>query len=73
MARKFLQMGYTRARRYANHRGGRKYAAGTRDVLPRDEDAVKAEAARIFREQWDCVRADPDYQRLAREHKRQFG
>ena len=25
MARKFLQMGYTRARRYANHRGGRKY------------------------------------------------
>ena len=26
MARKFLQMGYTRARRYANHRGGRKYS-----------------------------------------------
>src|SRR4028118_2230659 len=26
MARKFLQMGFTRARRYANHRGGRKYA-----------------------------------------------
>ena len=25
MARKFLQMGYTRARRYANHKGGRKY------------------------------------------------
>src|SRR6476469_3707745 len=25
MARKFLQMGYTRARRYANHAGGRKY------------------------------------------------
>ena len=27
MARKFLQMGYTRARRYANHKSGRKYAA----------------------------------------------
>ena len=26
MARKFLQMGYTRARRYANHKGGKKYA-----------------------------------------------
>lgn len=26
MARKFLQMGMTRARRYANHKGGRKYA-----------------------------------------------
>ena len=25
MARKFLQMGFTRARRYANHRGGKKY------------------------------------------------
>ena len=25
MARKYLQMGYTRARRYANHRAGRKY------------------------------------------------
>ena len=25
MARKFLQMGFTRARRYANHPGGRKY------------------------------------------------
>jgi hypothetical protein len=25
MARRFLQMGMTRARRYANHKGGRKY------------------------------------------------
>lgn len=25
MARKYLQMGYTRARRYANYKGGRKY------------------------------------------------
>ena len=25
MARKFLQMGYTRARRYTNHAGGKKY------------------------------------------------
>ena len=28
MARKFLQMGMTRAKRYANHKGGRKYGAG---------------------------------------------
>ncbi len=26
MARKFLQMGYTRARRYANHKSGKKYS-----------------------------------------------
>ena len=29
MARKFLQMGYTRARRYANHPSGRKYRQKT--------------------------------------------
>lgn len=73
MARKFLQMGYTRARRYANHAGGRKYAVGTRDVLPRTEDKIKAEAASIFRVEWDRVRADPDYQRLVREHRKRFG
>src|SRR5262245_53149918 len=27
MTRKFIQMGMTRARRYANHKGGRKYDA----------------------------------------------
>jgi hypothetical protein len=32
MARKFLQMGYTRSRRYANHKSGRKYAEGSKDV-----------------------------------------
>ena len=73
MARKFLQMGYTRARRYANHPGGRKYAPGTRDVLPFQEDKTKAEAAAVFREKWDAVKADPEYQRLAAEHRRRFG
>lgn len=31
MARKFLQMGFTRARRYANHKGGKKYEKGEID------------------------------------------
>ena len=43
MARKFLQMGYTRSRRYANHKSGRKYVKGSKEVLPREEDTVKAE------------------------------
>ena len=73
MARKFLQMGYTRARRYANHPGGRKYAPGTRDVLPFQEDAVKAEAAAIFREKWDAVKADAEYQRLVKLHRQRGG
>src|SRR5687767_7837957 len=34
MARKFLQMGWTRARRYANHKGGRKYDAESGELLP---------------------------------------
>ena len=38
MARKFLQMGWTRARRYANHKGGRKYDKKTGKQLPRTED-----------------------------------
>ena len=35
MARKFIQMGYTRARRYATHAGGRKYAG----PVPADKKA----------------------------------
>ena len=31
MARKFLQMGYTRSRRYANHKSGRKYSSEDKD------------------------------------------
>ncbi|HEV7350396.1 DUF4385 domain-containing protein [Telluribacter sp.] len=31
MARKYLQMGFTRARRYANHKSGRKYSIGEAD------------------------------------------
>src|ERR1044072_3730226 len=47
MARKFLQMGYTRSRRYANHKSGRKYKKDSREVLPGEPDSIKAESARI--------------------------
>ncbi len=68
MARKFLQMGWTRARRYANHQGGRKYADDGVTVLPRGDDPVKAEAARIFYEVYRTAREDPDYVRMRAEH-----
>ena len=71
MARKFLQMGWTRARRYANHRSGRKYDRATGEVLPRDEDSTKAEAASIFRVYYDRARADPEYVALRRERVRE--
>ena len=46
MARKFLQMGWTRARRYANHKGGRKYDKKTGEQLPRSEDPRKRQRRR---------------------------
>jgi hypothetical protein len=72
MARKFLQMGYTRSRRYANHKSGRKYKAGSKEVLAREEDAVKAESARIFYEKWKKAREDKKYLQLRREHKERY-
>lgn len=37
MARKFLQMGYTRSRRYANHKSGRKYQQDAHDSHDKKE------------------------------------
>ena len=66
MARKFLMMGWTRARRYANHRDGKKYDDNRR-VKPQEEDhwtCDKAESARIFKEAYDEARKNEDYQRM---------
>ena len=72
MARKFLQMGYTRSRRYANHKSGRKYKEGTKEVLEREEDAVKAQSARIFYEKWKKAREDKEYLRLKKQHRDRY-
>ncbi|MBD1913180.1 MULTISPECIES: DUF4385 domain-containing protein [unclassified Leptolyngbya] len=72
MARKFLQMGYTRSRRYANHKSGRKYVAGSKTVLPREEDPIKAESARIFYEKWQLAKTDLEYIRLSDRHREQY-
>ena len=61
MARKFLQMGFTRARRYANHRSGRKWSKGRARVLAPDPDPVKAESASIFYERYRQAKDDSDY------------
>jgi hypothetical protein len=63
MARKFLQMGWTRARRYANHPSGRKYDPDSGEILPKAEDPVKAESAAIFHAVYERARLDPDYVR----------
>jgi len=63
MARKFLEMGFTRARRYANHSSGKKYSE-TGKVLPQDKDALtceKAKSAIIFKHFRDLAAKDPKY------------
>lgn len=86
MARKFLQMGYTRARRYANHPSGRKYrstpAAGKseerkvqRELLPQAADWAdneKAQAARVFYGFYAKAKSDPDYRQGAQAHKERY-
>jgi len=72
MARKYLQMGYTRSRRYANYKGGRKYDEEGK-VKDRDIDPEKAESAAIFEEKWIVVREDEDYLKLKKEHQKKYG
>ena len=66
VARKYLQMGWTRARRYAKYPGGRKYDAGGRVREVGEEDSAKAESARLFKVALDEVRADGRYARARR-------
>jgi hypothetical protein len=76
MARKFLQMGFTRARRYANHRSGRKYDSVTGEILPQEADwqtNEKAESARIFYTYYIKVKEDAVYQQAKQQHRRSFG
>lgn len=68
MARKFLQMGYTRARRYTNYKGGRKYAEnGTLSINKGDPE--KAKSAEIFKQVLEKVKADEDYLQMKDEHR----
>lgn len=75
MARKFLQMGYTRARRYANHRSGKKYDEDG-NVLPQESDAMdseKARAARAFYEKYLKAREDEHYKKRREDWTRRYG
>ena len=72
MARKYLQMGWTRAKRYANHKGGRKYDKTTGEELPRTEDAEKAAAAAIIYERYVTARQHREYVRQKMLHQQKF-
>ena len=72
MSRKFLQMGYTRSRRYANHKSGKKYDENG-EVMDREIDEEKAKSAIIFQEKWKIVREDEGYLKLKKAHQKKYG
>ena len=75
MARKYLQMGYTRARRYANYKGGKKYDADNNYArLERGTgEAEKAEAANVFYQCWKAAEANAKYAALKKQWKHERG
>ena len=69
MCRKFLEMGFTRARRYANHKDGKKYDKNGK-VLPQEKDwatSEKAKSAKRFKQFRDLVTQDEFYISMRKE------
>ena len=67
MARKFIQMGMTRAKRYANHKGGKKYG-NDGEILERGQvtEAMieKEEASKVFKDVWERCKEFEGYKEL---------
>ena len=66
MAKKYLHMGFTRSRRYANHKSGKKWSkeSGGWKILPQEKDwdtNEKARSARVFYSYWKSAREDTEY------------
>jgi len=72
MCRKFLEMGFTRARRYANHKDGKKYKDGK--ILPQEKDwatSEKAKAAKVHKKFIDIITHDPIYIKMRKQWREQ--
>ena len=66
MCRKFLEMGFTRARRYANHKDGNKYDENG-NVRPQEKDwatSEKAKAAKVHKRYRDLITHDKIYKTM---------
>lgn len=63
-------MGFTRARRYANHKSGKKYEKdGTqRQQEPDWKSSEKAQSAAIFYDYYQKAKSDPHYLKLRESH-----
>ena len=75
MARKYLQMGFTRARRYANYKGGKKYDKDHNYQLleKRTGEREKAGAAAIFFDKWKEAECNLKYTDLKKNWKTTWG
>lgn len=85
MCRKYLQMGMTRAKRYANFKGGRKYdyvkseegedVKGEKIQREKGKDhegkEEKEKASLVFRGWWDKARAHEGYKQLKEEWQKE--
>lgn len=69
MARKYLQMSYTRAMRYARYPGGTKYENGEEREPEEWADEGKREAALVFEERLERVREDEAYREAKEAHR----
>ena len=69
MCRKFLEMGFTRSRRYANHHTGKKYDEEG-NVRPQEKDHATckyAESAKIFKRARDSAAYSSTYQDMRKK------
>jgi hypothetical protein len=75
MARKYLQMGYTRARRYANYKGGKKYDKNQDYALLErgTGDMEKTAAADVFYKRWKQAEANARYATMKKQWKDERG
>jgi len=74
LARKYLQMGWTRSLRYAKYPGGRKYDDDGTEREPETwHDPEKREISTVYREYLDRVREDDAFERARRDHRERFG
>lgn len=77
MTRKFIQMGMTRSKRYANYKGGRKYVDGKErgNMIDKSKEhdgrEEKGEASRIFKEVWESCRDHEGYLEMKKEFLRE--
>ena len=74
MARKFLQMGFTRARRYTNYKGGRKYDSEDYHLLEKGTgDPEKKISADIFFKKWQEAEQNVTYAVMKKAWKKEHG